>query len=130
MASSRPNTRIKVSREKLLQKLRAERAKIGARYERDMEKYKEAADGFERKLLQALIHFDELLKNDPVAAMKRVEDRGYGGDRGVKIRFPALKRPQEPKLDTTKIDRHIRVLEMAEDETLSISADDEYAGYL
>lgn len=121
------NTRIKVKRETLIVKLREARAKREQDYLKNLERY----DGDRGRLAHALATdvaaFTALLNADPDKALARVES-DY--DRGVKIRFPKLKLPTKPGLQTADIDRLLRVLEVAEDEIVSIAADDDYARFL
>lgn len=121
-------TRVKVKRETLLKQMQKERDRVVAKYERENEQYEQALDQFLVKLETAVDEFANLIGNDRDRALERMDSASYRG--GVKITIPKLKLPREPHLDTQRLDRQIAVLEAAEDEVLSIAAEDEYARYL
>lgn len=63
---------------------------------------------------------------DKIAAGGPLPENGYG--KSVRIGCK-LEAPYKPRLDTTKIDRVIRTLEMAAENSITISGDD-YAEYI
>ena len=127
------NTRVKVRREVLIEKLTAERERIVSEHARVVEKYEKANEEYIDRLKREILDFQTLLEVDPAKALSRVE-ASYGRSRRdrTSVKFPALLalEPVTDDPDTRKIDRSLAVLRAAEDETLAIAADDEYAKFL
>lgn len=123
-------TRVKVKRETLLGRMQKERAMVVSKFERDTAQYEQALEQFLLKLEDEVEKFLELIGTDRERALERVDAKSYGGKGGVQVTFSRVKLPVAPRLDTQRLDRQIAVLEAAEDEVLSIAAEDEYARYL
>lgn len=121
-------TRIKVSRETLLARLRAERERQASAYTKAEFEYDQKMQAFLPKLEDEIESFVELIATDADKALERI-DANYDGAR-VMVRFPRLRLPSRPKLDTRRLDQMISILDAASDEFISIAADDDYARYL
>jgi hypothetical protein len=127
------NTRVKVRREVLIEKLEAERKRIVAAHDAEVRKAEKQRAALLSAMADELDELANLLVVDPDAIIRRVEGYYRSNKRdGVAIRFPRLSLPADPSdaAQTYKIDRSIAVLKAAEDDTLSIAANDEYAKYL
>ena len=126
------NTRVKVRRETLIAKLEGERQRMIDRGKRDQETYEAARQAWLEKLAAACEDFAALARSDPDKAVKRT-DHYYrsGSGYGTEVHFGTLTYPDKPsKASVGKIDRMLAVLRVADDETISIAAEDEYAAYL
>ena len=122
------NTRIKIRRDVLLARLQSERARLGVEYETAEFEYDQRMVAFLPRLEDELEKWGDLLATDTDKALERISS-GYEGGK-VSLAFPKLKLPLAPKLDTGNLDRMIRFLEIADEESISIAADDQYARYL
>ncbi len=112
------SSKVKVSTGKLLEAVTARRAAIVAEHERALAKYNKDRAGYGEKVCDAL---RKALSAAEGGRLPEFEGR-YEGNRLV---LPArFKVPEKPYLNTDQIDRLIATLEIAADETLTISADD------
>lgn len=123
------NTRIKVRRETLISKLTAEVERRERDHQRKLEKYECDRLLALARLEEAIEDYLALMRDEPEKALERVEG-SYRG-RSATVKFPNVGLPDEPSdRETGRIRRMLSVLEAAEDETISISAEDEYARFL
>jgi hypothetical protein len=113
------NSKVKVNTAQLLAAVRARRAKIESEYERYYKKYERDLEAYPAKVVDALA---QALQKAQHGDLPKYE-ASYNGKRlEVPVRF---EKPIEPrKTDLSSIDRLIATLEMAAEDTLSISADD------
>lgn len=126
------NTRVKVQRETLIRKLEEERERQIASAAKKREAYEQEHEAWLEKLAGACEDFAALVRSDPTKAEKRTDTyyrsrHGYG----TEVHFAALTYPTKPSaVNVAKIDRMLAVLRVADDETISIAAHDEYAAFL
>jgi hypothetical protein len=127
------NTRVKVPRDVLIDKLEAERQTILDTHERRAGEVRRERASYAKQLIRALAEVRRLAQADPAMALEHVDRKHRGYEKEVASvvlhDLPAPPRsPGEP--NTLKLDRMLAVLRAATDDTLSIAAEDEYARYL
>jgi hypothetical protein len=112
-------SKVRVSTDALLESVKERRVADIARYEHELVTYENRRARFQMKVVSALEKATENAKKG------KVPETGW---RSLEVPFPQ-DRPEKPYLNTASIDRLIKTLEMAADETILISADDA-AAYL
>lgn len=115
-------TKVKVKTSELLAAVRKRREKLVAEYERTTEKYKQDTAVVAERVKEALAKATKAAERGEIPETSSHYRNGkYTTHLLVPIRGQL---PDEPTLNTQKIDRLIRTLEMAAEETIAISAED------
>lgn len=119
------NTRIKIRRTDLIDKLKQSKEAANKRFEKDSVTYEAAISKAVSKVRDNLSSIERL---DDVALLAKIENR-YNGHKSVDLGKLSL--PSKPTQDTNgALDQMIRVLEASCDETISVAVGDAYARYL
>lgn len=126
-------TRIKVKREDLIARVKTVAAEDAARYAEKLAAYQKAvsdAEGLKGQIIADLsAAFDEKL-----AAWKRKPDYSHSyGDRyraSIEVDLPRALNAEEPHDPSPTHAKALRILEMSQDVTLSVSLGDALARYL
>ncbi len=120
------NTRIKVRRETLIDKLETQKKANEKKYEKEKIKYEEDVESFRPKLEKAIA---DVLKLSNEKLVEKVSS-GWGNDsQRLEIKIVV---PQKPlsNYNNNRLDKMISVLKAGADEFISVSTQDEYADYL
>lgn len=113
--NNRSTVKVKVATDRLLEAVRARREKVISDHERDVKAYAAKEENYRKKVVKAL---GDVLGR--VETGGDLPDTNYNG-----INVPCRSKcPNKPFLDTANIDRLIATLELATDESISMSADD------
>ena len=112
---------MKVETAALLNAVKAKRASMVKSHERQASTYDKREAEYRKTLAKCLRE-----RADKIEAGGPLPDNGYG--KSVRIAC-TIEAPFKPTLDTRKIDRVIRTLEMAAENSITISGDD-YAEYI
>jgi hypothetical protein len=122
-------TRVKVSREKLIEAVKARRAEAVTQYEVGVQSYGTEVQGRKTAILNALQAAMAQVKKDKLEVS--ISTRWGSGVQAESISVPYDgPNPQKPvKPNTDKYDHDIAVLEMGTEDSISLSADD-YARYI
>lgn len=112
MASSR----IKVSTAKLLEVVKARRVQMEASHAKDIAAYASKSEGYRSKVVETLRKAAERIENGG-----DLPDCNYSRGLSIPCRANA---PGKPTLSTTNVDRLIQTLELASDDTVTLTADD------
>ena len=123
---ARTRTKLKIDRLLLLEKTKAARQKIVDNHAKDSEAYDGRVAVFAEKLAAELRQAAIKIETDPSKALDITKNDWNGG---CFVKFKA-NIPARPELKLRDLDRLIRTLEAASDETISVSADDDFAAYL
>lgn len=121
------NTRIKIKREDMVDKLKTTRAAHLKNHEKATLKYQSDVDKCQSKIREALQRAIHESNHDFDTLYKKL-NRNYHGQ--VTVDLGKLNLPSEPACDTRELDRMIRVLEASCDDTISVAVGDAYARYL
>lgn len=122
---ARNTLRIKVRTDVLLANARAHRAKLVADHEKAQAKYEVDEDGYLQRVITALDA--ALVKAEQGKRLDHVVS--YGSTSYLKVPIKGSY-PSKPRLSTQQVDKDIALLVAAADDTLSISADDNFGRYL
>lgn len=130
------NTRVKVKRTTLIEKLEEARKAEVERYRKEKEAYDQKKEKHLTDLIAGVENWLTLAQSNPDKALKEVGyGRSYGSDGNTKyfstIHIHTVEYPKEvPQAYVGHIDRMLKILKASEDETISVSTEDDYAKYL
>lgn len=120
-------TKIKVSREALLDKLRDVEASQENGYQQAFDQYNEDVLTFRDDLAEALSEFASQL----ISGKADTEDRVHANYKnGLYVNFPNLTIPVRPGQSGDDLGKLIRTLEMSTEDTIVVSASDNYYRYI
>lgn len=122
------NTRVKVSKDKLIQKLKDTRTELENQYNTDLKAYEKNLEPLKKAILKALADYSKALEKDIASHMAEIGY--YRGQGTVHIPFVAetVPTPQEPNFDN--LDRMISALELSDEITITIGVNDQYYKYI
>lgn len=121
--------RIKVSRDALLERVRAARAEYVEAHARALDEYNAANAGYADSVVEAL---EKALSQARNGKGLPPSDTRYlrGAYRSV-LSVPGPRKPEKPSgLNLARFDKDIALLEMAADDTLMVSVDGDFGRYL
>lgn len=125
------NTRVKVKRELLIEKMGERLAKRQEKFDTEMAAYETAIANEAASVASEVAAIAADFKKDPVKAL--IEHTGQERYSGRSVFLPlktrvSVEKPDEWHIKNLK--KQIRVLESASDDTISVSTHDEYYDYL
>lgn len=122
------NTRVKVSKDKLVQKLKTSRADLESKYEADLKAYDKNIEPFKKNVLKALDDYRKTLENDFSNQLSEIGMWRGQGTIHVPITVKAVDLPQKPNFES--LDRMISALELSDEITITIGVNDQYYRYI
>lgn len=122
------NTRVKVSKDKLVQKIKDTRIKLETQYETDLLAYEDNLAPFKKVVIKAVDDYRNKLEKD---FSGNLEDFGlWRGAGTVHIPFTADVVPKPSKPDFYNLDKMISALELSDELTITIGVNDQYYKYI
>lgn len=119
-----PVQRLNVPIAVLLERAQAAKAKAIADHEKAVAEYPEKVDAYSVAVIRALSTALD------AAYQGNLPDTSYGGKLQISPRRRLPDKPTKPVLNTSKIDRDIRLLESTSQETTVVSTDSNWSCYL
>lgn len=121
----RRSIKLRVPRAVLITRLETAKEKAKQDYEAATVKYDEAVAAYAAKIRVALVDA-QALSDDAILARCQ---RTYGRKQTFELALKA-EPPTKPRLELRQIEQQLRVLRAADDEFVSVSADDDFAEHL
>lgn len=128
---SSASTKVKIRREKLIEKLRESRTEQEANYNKLQAKFDTNHPKSAEKVANALRKLADQLEKDNELMYENVAVRKYAGTATATVELGKIEVPEKPyKTDTDNLDRMIRVLESSCEDFIMVSIGDDYSRYL